>query len=260
MSRAVLILIDGLRPDAIEKANCPNLKALLQRSAYTLNAQSVMPSMTLPCHMSIFHSVPPSRHGVTTNTWMPMARPLPGLVEQAYAAGKTCAAFYNWEPLRNISQPENLYCSYYRNTHAELEGDSRIIETAIQHLTTENIHFAFVYFGTLDTMGHVAGWMSDDYLAHLAQLDVLLGQLLNSLSDDTVILLQSDHGGHDRTHGTDMPEDINIPWLISGSSIRENYQIQREVSLLDTAPTFAHILGVPQHPDWEGSVVDEIFS
>jgi predicted AlkP superfamily pyrophosphatase or phosphodiesterase len=52
-------MIDGLRPDAIVPADCPNLKALLARSAYSLTATSVMPSITLPCHTSIFHSVPP---------------------------------------------------------------------------------------------------------------------------------------------------------------------------------------------------------
>ena len=65
--------------------------------------------------MSIFHSVPPSRHGVITNDWMPMARPLPGLVEMATVAGKTCAFFYNWEPLRNLSRPSNLELSFFRD-------------------------------------------------------------------------------------------------------------------------------------------------
>src|SRR3712207_6719837 len=93
------ILIDGLRPDAIDAARCPRLRALRSRGAATMRATSVMPSVTLPCHTSIFHSVPPTRHGVTTNTWTPMARPLPGLVDQAHAAGRRCAFFYNWEEL-----------------------------------------------------------------------------------------------------------------------------------------------------------------
>ena len=99
----ILTLIDGMRPDAIDAAECTNLQAFRSRSSYTMQAQSVMPSVTLPCHMSIFHSVPPSRHGVITNDWMPMARPLPGLVEMATAAGRTCAFFYN---LGAIAQPQ----------------------------------------------------------------------------------------------------------------------------------------------------------
>ena len=63
----VLIMIDGLRPDAITPDGCPALTGLMARGAYSLQARSLMPCLTLPCHMSIFHSVPPGRHGVTSN-------------------------------------------------------------------------------------------------------------------------------------------------------------------------------------------------
>jgi hypothetical protein len=110
----LFVMIDGLRPDAITAERCPTLTGLMARGAYSLLARSVMPSLTLPCHMSIFHSVPPTRHGVTTNTWTPMARPLPGLVEVARAAGKSCSFYYNWEPLLNLSEPNNLEYAYFR--------------------------------------------------------------------------------------------------------------------------------------------------
>ena len=72
MSIVVLMMIDGLRPDAISPARCPNLEALRRSGAWTFKAQSVMPSITLPCHMSIFHSIPPSQHGIISNdNWPP---------------------------------------------------------------------------------------------------------------------------------------------------------------------------------------------
>lgn len=49
----VLFMLDGVRPDAIEQAHTPTLHALMQRGAYSMQAQSVMPSITLPCHTSI---------------------------------------------------------------------------------------------------------------------------------------------------------------------------------------------------------------
>ena len=79
----VFVMIDGLRPDALAQAALPSVEALIARGASTLTAQSTMPSITLPCHMTIFHSVPPTRHGVTANLYTPMARPLPGLLEHA---------------------------------------------------------------------------------------------------------------------------------------------------------------------------------
>ena len=46
-TRVLILSIDGLRPDAIALAPMPNLLALMQNSAYTLNAQTVLPSVTL---------------------------------------------------------------------------------------------------------------------------------------------------------------------------------------------------------------------
>ena len=150
----VLILIDGLRPDAIATERCPRLVTLLEGAASTLQASSVMPSVTLPCHTSIFHSVPPTRHGVTTNDWQPMARPLPGLFDIASAAGKRCAFFYNWEQLRDLGRPGSLHMSFFRNTSYQPDGDQIIVEAAAEHLADGGYDFAFVYLGTVDSSGH----------------------------------------------------------------------------------------------------------
>ena len=53
--RTVLIVVDGMRPDAI--AAMPRVQKLLKNASYTMTATTVMPSVTLPCHMSLFHSV-----------------------------------------------------------------------------------------------------------------------------------------------------------------------------------------------------------
>ena len=77
--KVMLILVDGMRPDAM--VQFPLAQKLMQSSASTLNAQTVFPSVTLPCHVSLFHSVDPTRHGTTTNTYMPQVRPIDGLCE-----------------------------------------------------------------------------------------------------------------------------------------------------------------------------------
>ena len=54
IARRVLVLsIDGLRPDIIRLAPMYNLQALLKTSAYTLSAQTIYPSATLPSHASM---------------------------------------------------------------------------------------------------------------------------------------------------------------------------------------------------------------
>ena len=61
----------------------------------------------------------------------------------------------------------------------------------------------------------------------------------------------ADHGGHDRTHGTEMPEDMTIPLFFYGEDFTPG-EIKDDVSLLEIAPTIAAIMGVEPDRDWEG--------
>lgn len=253
----VFVMIDGLRPDAIAAANCTNLQALCERGASTLAARSVMPSYTLPCHMSIFHSVPPTRHGITSNMFQPMARPLPGLFDYANLYNKRCSAIYNWEPLRDLGRPESLTFSWFRNSYLSEDGDDEIVAVAIEHIQRDRPDFVFVYLGTVDTYGHLFGWMSDEYLQQAHRADALLGRLLATLSPAAHVLVHADHGGLERNHGNDTPEEMTIPWVLSGPQVRKGYTIREPVSLLDTAPTLARLLDCPVHPHWEGRCIEE---
>jgi len=263
MSFFILVSIDGVRPDAIEQVDCPNIKKIISTGSSTMKASSVTPSITLPCHTSIFHSVPPSRHGILTNEWQPMARPVPGLIDIANQQDKRCAFFTNWENLRDLSRPGSLELSYFIRA-AELYppkpyGDHLVAEAAQHYISENQLDFSFVYFGTLDVYGHLYGWMSDEYLAQLERVDAALGILSNEISKESTILALSDHGGHERNHGTDLAEDMTIPWIISGPGIRAGYQIQTNVNLLDTAPTIARILDLKVPDVWEGKCIEEIF-
>ena len=111
--KVLLILADGLRPDALAACGHPYGTLLPSLGSYSLEAETVYPSVTLPCHMSLFHSVDPGRHGILTNTYVPQVRPVNGLCEQLSAAGKTCAFFYNWEELRDLSRPSSLAYSFF---------------------------------------------------------------------------------------------------------------------------------------------------
>ena len=104
-NNVILISIDGMRPDGLIKCKNPYVEELKKMASYTFDARTVFPSVTLPCHMSMFHSVPPERHGTTTNTYMPQVRPISGLFEQLKNADKVSAMYYGWEPLRDVSRP-----------------------------------------------------------------------------------------------------------------------------------------------------------
>ena len=252
-------MLDGVRPDALSAAHCPAVQGLKARGSATLQATAVMPCITLPNHTTIFHSVPPDRHGVTSNDWQPMARPVPGLFEVVHAAGRRTAFLYNWEQLRDLARPGSLDAAFFRRSQHHRDGDDITAAAARAILTRDRPDFIFVYFGTVDAVGHDCGWMSPEYLAQLERVDAALGTVLAELTDDFAVVVQADHGGHDRDHGLPIPEDLTVPWLAAGPGIRRRFTITRPMSHLDTAPTIARLLGVTPAPQWEGRVLEEIF-
>ena len=95
--KVLLILVDGMRPDSILPGGGPEFEQFFRSGTYSLQGSTVFPPVTLPCHMSLFHSVDPDRHGVTTNVFVPQNHPIDGMVDLLYAAGKRTAFFYTWE-------------------------------------------------------------------------------------------------------------------------------------------------------------------
>jgi predicted AlkP superfamily pyrophosphatase or phosphodiesterase len=140
-----------------------------------------------------------------------------------------------------------------------MDGDDEIAAEAAKRIPIDRPDFAFLYIGTVDVLGHLCGWMSPEYLAQLERVDGLVGNVLAALPSDYAVIIHADHGGHERTHGEDIPEDMIIPWMAAGPGIKAGHTIQAPVSLLDTAPTVARLLGIPAHPEWEGKAIDEIF-
>lgn len=259
MPPVLLVMLDGVRPEALSLARCPNLTAVRARGAETLRATSVMPCITLPCHTSIFHSVPPARHGITQNQWTPMARPVPGLVEVLRAAGRRAAFFYNWEPLRDLSRPEHLHHAVYMDAQHEPAGDDWMADEAVRYLGQTTPDFMFVYFGTVDYAGHDHGWLAPGYLAQLERVDAAFGRVVAALPAGAHCVIQADHGGHDRSHGENVPEDMTVPWIVAGPGIRAGHTIEAPVNLIDTAPTILRLMGLQVPPAWEGRCPAEIF-
>lgn len=252
-----LLMVDGLRPDALGECDCPALQGLLARSAASLQATAVVPSRTLACHLSLFHSVSPERHGVVWNQDRPQDSGAPALVDLAHAAGLRSAAVFNWGPLRQIGGPESWQASLFRDTLLHRDGDEWVADAAIDLLAQERVDFAFVYFGTVDVVGHAEQFMSDAYLRQVERVDGCLARLLRALPPSAHVLLQADHGGHEWDHGTDLPEDLLIPWMLSGPAARAGHRLDGPVSLLDSAPTLARLLGLDPHPAWEGRCVED---
>lgn len=262
--RALLCSVDGMRPDGIEAAKTPTMDRLKREGAYAV-ARTVMPSVTLPCHTSMLRGVDTGRHGITTNTFHPLARHVPSLIEEAKKAGKRTAFFYNWEELRDLSLPGHLDASVMIYDCYSPAGDQRVADLACDFIAREDFDLIFVYLGFTDATGHKHGWMSEEYFDAISNADACIGRVLNAIkerggAEETTTLVLSDHGGHERSHGTESDEDMRIPWILHGPNVKRGYAIEEPVRIYDTCVTLAHVLGCPLSDQWDGRVVEEAFT
>ena len=257
-NKVILISIDGMRPDGLQQCNNPYVDELKKIATYTFNARTVIPSVTLPCHMSMFHSVPPERHGTTTNIYAPQVRPIRGLFELLKEAGKESAMFYGWEPLRDISRPESLKKADYINAYSFEHTDGMLTQSALDYIAMAKPDFVFLYMVETDEKGgHDNGWMSDAYLDYISCAISNVKKVIEATNGEYTVIVTADHGGHDRSHGSEMDEDMIIPMVFYGSQFTPGKELSG-VSILDIAPTIVEIMGVQKAKEWEGkSLISE---
>ena len=253
--KVILVLVDGMRPDGMMQCGNPFAEKLVAESTYSLTAQTVIPSVTLPCHMSLFHSVDPQRHGILSNTYAPQVRPIEGLFDRLDKFDKKCAFFYTWEELRDLSRPDHLHTAMCFNQHKQSDTDTKITNAAIEYINEEAPDFLFLYLGETDEVGgHDCGWMSEQYMKSVSKALSCTEKLKNSIDDSYNIILIADHGGHDRSHGSDMPEDMTIPIVCCGPAFEKGKEVTG-LSIKDVAVTVAKLLEVSPAKEWEGKSI-----
>ena len=257
--RVLIVSIDGLRPDAISMVPMPNLINLMQTSAYTLDAQTVYPSVTLISHTSMLTGECPSKHGIDWNDYKPEKGYAMGadLFDIAHAAELQTVMYVGKEKLRQITEPDSTDQFVYIK-----DRDSVIIDRLIADFP-QDFGLLFIHFPTPDGRGHSYGWLSSQYLSVLFRADEAIGKLLaeldaRNLRGETLIIVTADHGGHSTTHGSSMPEDMTIPWIASGPGIQPQ-RLTAPVHTMDTAATAAFALGLDLPAEWDGVPVYEAF-
>jgi arylsulfatase A-like enzyme len=100
------------------------------------------------------------------------------------------------------------------------------------------------------------------YLASVSFMDSQVGRVLDALdatgrSDNTIVVLWSDHGWHLGEKGitgknTLWERSTRVPLVFAGPGIAKDARCSRPVELLDLFPTLLDLCGFPARPDLEG--------
>ena len=253
--KVILISIDGMRSDGMQQCGNPYVHELEKLCTYTYSAQSMNPSVTFPCHFSMTHSVTPQRHGLLTNTYVPQVRPILGIFEKIANVGGVSAMFYGWEPLRDIATPGTLKFATYINAYTKESSDTVLTDEALRTIEENKPDFVFLYMVETDEKGgHDNGWMSAEYLRRVSIAISNVKRVIDACGDEYSVIVMADHGGHERSHGSLLPEDMTIPLFFYGSEFEQGKTVTG-LSLLDIAPTIAKIMGIEPEKEWEGKPI-----
>jgi hypothetical protein len=256
--RVAILSVDGLRGDALAKAEAPNMKGLALRGAYTWSARTVTPSETLPGHASMLSGEEPRVHKITWDwdDYKPEKGfiTVPTVLSVARTAGLRTVMVVGKRKLQHLAPPASVDSFVFTE-----RGDGDVANEAIVQAGV-GFDLLFVHFPDVDYAGHAEGWMSSAYMAKVAEADAAIGRLLAALPAHTTVILTSDHGGKGRSHGPDIPENMTVPWIVAGPKVARLGEMTARVRETDTAATALWVLGLSLPGGCAGEVLREPFT
>jgi arylsulfatase A-like enzyme len=266
--RAILVVLDGVRPDAIDRYDLAHLRRLMNQGAATVAATTVAPSMTTAALTSLLTGVSPTRHGIQSDRlFIPKCTsalsPLPTVLARHSLPS---SGFLGRVPsvFRGIAARIGRTLGF-ANVHLGGTTASEILARAESTIRTQRRGLIFLHWPDADRAGHSDGWMSDAYGDGCQRLDAALGSLA-TLADvpadaRTLLVALADHGGGGTTpreHESNHPLDTTIPLMMAGAGLLSNNL--ESVSLLDVPPTILFSLGAEIPSSYEGRVLREAFT
>lgn len=263
----VLVSIDGLRPDAIAPYAAPVLQRLIREGSHTLSASTILPSKTLPSHVSMLTGLLPERHQVSWNRAAATpadAVAAPTVFAEARSRGLRTAAFFSKAKFGLLQRPGTLDFSQAPGGWFGRWSAARTATDVEAYLGDAQPHLLFVHLPDPDVAGHRSGWMSPTYARAVAAADTAVGRILDASTrafgpSNFTLIVTADHGGHDEDHGSSDQRDTAIPWIAWGAGVEPGLLPVDTVRTVDTASTVLWLLGVSPPSAWDGRPVTRAF-
>ncbi len=265
--RVVLVVLDGLRADAIAALGLRHWQQLARDGACSFTGATVAPSVTAAAMASLLTGAPPEVHGLRSDRFhLPRRQgalhPLP---RQLAACGLPTHGFVRELPFvfRGIARRIARYLGFDAACFTG-RGAREILFAAWDALASQERGLILLHWPDADVAGHQHGWMSPQYAQAAQRMDQSLG-LLASMADldgdpGTLLIALADHGGggiDPRDHESDHPLDRTIPLLLAGGAVVSGEL--DEPTLLDVPATVLWALGIAQPASYAGRPLCEAF-
>ncbi len=226
VKKVLIIGIDGCRPDALTKANTPNLDALMANGTYSLDARNSGITSSGPGWSAMLTGVWEDKHKVVDNSFTGNNfNKYPHFfkrIKEAYPSGRTVSVS-QWHPINEHIAEGNV--DIMRNTQ---DTSTDVKNKAIAEVGIDDLSALFVHFDDVDHAGHSSGFSTNNpaYLNAIETVDSALGEIVSALKkrdnyidEEWAIIVSTDHGGFGTSHGGNSEEERTIFMIVSGDGI-----------------------------------------
>jgi hypothetical protein len=256
VKHVVVIGFDGLSPDGLAHAKTPEFDKLRSEGSSTMHARGVLPTSSSTNWASMITGAGPEQHGITSNSWEKNNFVLPAVVQSddflfptifnlvhTKIKNATVGAIYNWDGFGRLFEKSAV--DYDINPKSEDET----AQVASAYIISKQPTFTFIHFDHVDHAGHEFGHGTPEYYKAVEKADALLAEVMQAITsspmaNETLVIVSSDHGGIGKGHGGETLQEVEIPFIIWGKSIKKGYTIKYPVYQYDNAATVAFALGL----------------
>ncbi|MCP4438486.1 MAG: DUF4983 domain-containing protein [Aureispira sp.] len=239
--KLLLIGIDGCRGDALIVANTPNLDSLMSTGLYTTHARTITPTYSASGWSSMLTGVWNTKHRVINNLFIPNdVEHYPhffNYIEEHNTALNT-VSISQWAPINSKIIDKVDY-------KVSPKSGAAVAEEAIQQLQKDDLDAMFLHFDDVDHAGHISGFSpyNSRYIYKIEKVDSLIGRVLKQLRDrpnlnqeDWLVMVSTDHGGINISHGGPTTIERTTFLILNGSNLPKLGSMQPNKKTIKNKP------------------------
>ncbi len=266
LAGAAIDTVAFVTPDSL----MPNLREMIALGAWTTHKRSVLPSSSAINWATMFMGAGPEVHGYiewdSKGPHFTSAAP-DGKFPTIFTVLKesdpqaATAACWQWDGIKYVIDSTAVdFMKGFRGEEDEILPKAKFVA---DYIIENKPNLGVFVWDYPDHTGHTLGWYTKDYYEILRELDKAIGIVKDAVSvagiaNRTLIIITSDHGGHDKGHGKALDSDVFAPFILYGKGVKQGYEIPTCYQY-DVASTILYALGLEQPALWRGVPIESAF-
>lgn len=268
----IILGFDGWGASSFERAEMPFLKKIVSESAWTIKKRSILPTSSACNWATMFKGAGPEAHGyiewdskkpafdITDSDEKGQFPSFFSIFRKAFPDYEM-GYLYQWEGMMYLFDMTDF--NYTQKFEISSAGSADLTEAAVSYIQDKKPALAAFFWDYPDRTGHTNGWYTDSYMNVLAYLDTIVESIVSAcdkagILEDTLFIVTSDHGGHNKTHGQALMSDLETPFIMFGPGVKPG-MITDPMMQYDVAAILADYLHLNHPKGWRGSSPSGIF-